>query len=72
MVGADISGVISQHREAEQSLKMVRQNQGEGGTVTGAMQEMHRSHKELSRTMETNPLSPDNLAKVQRDRYVTQ
>ncbi|KAG5269402.1 hypothetical protein AALO_G00201620 [Alosa alosa] len=68
VVGADISGVISQHREAEQSLKTVRQIHAEGGAITEAVQELHKSHKELDRTMETNPLSPDNLAKVQRDR----
>lgn len=69
MVGADISGIISQQREAELTLKTVRQSQAEGATITEAVQELHKSNKELNRTMETNPLSPDNLAKVKRDRY---
>lgn len=67
-MGTDISEVISQNKEAEQSLRTLRHNQGESGCVIDAVQELHKSHKELNRTLETNPLSPDNLTKVQRDR----
>ncbi|XP_021418899.1 dynein regulatory complex protein 9 isoform X2 [Oncorhynchus mykiss] len=67
-VSADIGQVLEQQKGAEQNLKAARQFERESGRLSDATRELHRSQKELNRTLEENPLSPDNLAKVQRDR----
>ncbi|KAM6970114.1 dynein regulatory complex protein 9 [Aplochiton taeniatus] len=73
VVSANISGVLEQQRGAQQNLQKARLFPGETGGMLDATRELHRSQKELSRSLEENPLSPDNLAKVQRDRkFVTQ
>ncbi|KAI4894893.1 hypothetical protein NFI96_003889, partial [Prochilodus magdalenae] len=59
---------MEQHRTAEHHLKTARQGHAEGADLTEALQELHRSHRELNRTLEESPLSQDRLAKVQRDR----
>ncbi|XP_038843158.1 transport and Golgi organization protein 1 homolog [Salvelinus namaycush] len=66
-VSADIGQVLEQQKGAEQNLKAARQFERESGRLSDATRELHRSQKELNRTLEENPLSPDNLAKVQRD-----
>ncbi|XP_038843553.1 dynein regulatory complex protein 9-like [Salvelinus namaycush] len=66
-VSADIAQVLEQQKGAEQNLKAARQFERESGRLSDATRELHRSQKELNRTLEENPLSPDNLAKVQRD-----
>ncbi|XP_071223234.1 dynein regulatory complex protein 9-like [Salvelinus alpinus] len=66
-VSADIEQVLEQQEGAEQNLKAARQFERESGRLSDATRELHRSQKELNRTLEENPLSPDNLAKVQRD-----
>ncbi|XP_041733171.1 dynein regulatory complex protein 9 [Coregonus clupeaformis] len=68
VVSADIGQVLEQQKRAEQNLKAARQFEREAGGLSDATRELHRSQKELNRTLEENPLSPDNLAKVQRDR----
>ncbi|XP_045580271.1 dynein regulatory complex protein 9 isoform X2 [Salmo salar] len=67
-VSADIGQVLEQQKGAEQNLKAARQFERESRGLSDATRELHRSQKELNRTLEENPLSPDNLAKVQRDR----
>ncbi|XP_029628084.1 dynein regulatory complex protein 9 isoform X2 [Salmo trutta] len=66
-VSADIGQVLEQQKGAEQNLKPARQFERESRGLSDATRELHRSQKELNRTLEENPLSPDNLAKVQRD-----
>ncbi|XP_038843162.1 dynein regulatory complex protein 9-like [Salvelinus namaycush] len=66
-VSADIGQVLEQQKGAEQNLKAARQFERESGRLSDATRELHRSQKELNRTLEEDPLSPDNLAKVQRD-----
>ncbi|XP_046891345.1 dynein regulatory complex protein 9 [Hypomesus transpacificus] len=67
-VSANIGEVLKQQKGAENNLKAARQFQGEAGGLLDATREFHRSQKELNRTLEENPMAPDNLAKVQRDR----
>ncbi|XP_070997938.1 dynein regulatory complex protein 9 isoform X2 [Oncorhynchus clarkii lewisi] len=67
-VSADIGQVLEQQKGAEQNLKAARQFERESGRLSDATRELQRSQKQLNRTLEENPLSPDNLAKVQRDR----
>ena len=69
-VSANIGEVLKQQKGAENNLKAARQFQGEAGGLLDATREFHRSQKELNRTLEENPMAPDNLAKVQRDRWV--
>lgn len=69
-MSADIGQVLEQQKGAEQNLKAACQFERESRGLSDATRELHRSQKELNRTLEENPLSPDNLAKVQRDRWV--
>ncbi|XP_036440681.1 dynein regulatory complex protein 9 [Colossoma macropomum] len=68
VVEGDIGVVMEQQRAAEHHLKTARGGQAEGADLSEAVQELHRSHRELNRTLEESPLSRDNLAKLQRDR----
>ncbi|KAL7878455.1 hypothetical protein AOLI_G00094290 [Acnodon oligacanthus] len=65
VVEVDISVVMEQQRAAEHQLKTAREGQAD---LSEAVQELHRSHRELKRTLEESPLSQDNLAKLRRDR----
>ncbi|KAL7870905.1 hypothetical protein SRHO_G00084020 [Serrasalmus rhombeus] len=66
-VEVDIGVVMEQQKAAEHHLKAAR-GQAETADLSEAVQELHRSQRELNRTLEESPLSQDNLAKLQRDR----
>lgn len=66
---AGIEAVLEQHRAAQQHLKAAHEGQAEGAELTEAIQELHKSSRELNLTLQETPPSRKNLAKVQRDRY---
>ncbi|MCJ8733645.1 hypothetical protein PDJAM_G00226030 [Pangasius djambal] len=67
-VSEDISAVLEQQRAAELHLKAARGGQAEAGGVSEAVQELHRTQRELERTLMDSPISSDYISKVQRDR----
>ncbi|XP_030622790.1 dynein regulatory complex protein 9 [Chanos chanos] len=68
VLSVDIKAVMEQQRAAELNLKVARRGQVGKSQLTEATQELHRTQKELNCTLEENPMSPDTLAKVERDR----
>ncbi|XP_076848566.1 dynein regulatory complex protein 9 isoform X2 [Brachyhypopomus gauderio] len=68
VVSANIGAVMEHQRAAELHLKAAREGRVDVGAVSEATRELHRSQRKLSRVLQESPLSPDNLAKIQRDR----
>ncbi|XP_010901597.1 dynein regulatory complex protein 9 isoform X4 [Esox lucius] len=68
MLSADIGQVFEQQKGAEQNLKAARQYQVEAREIQDATRELHSSQKELNRALDENSVSPEILAKVQKDR----
>ncbi|KAL0973576.1 hypothetical protein UPYG_G00206320 [Umbra pygmaea] len=65
---SDENGDVTKKQNGEeQNLKAAGQGQGVGG-LSDATRELHMSQKELNRTLDANPHSSNNLAKVQQDR----
>ncbi|XP_053090850.1 dynein regulatory complex protein 9 [Pangasianodon hypophthalmus] len=67
-VSEDISAVLEQQRAAEFHLKAARGGRVEAGGVTEAVQELHRTQRELERTLRDSTISSDSIGKVQSDR----